>query len=280
MATENKFRQMLAQSSFRSVLLHQKIYKALTVAGSDPSGGAGIQADLKTFSAFDVWGSAVVTALTAQNTQRVSGIFPVSPEFIMRQMEMVIEDLGPQPVKTGMLPDTASIRAVMDVIQKYELKELVVDPVLVATSGDSLTNEKTLEDLKALIGLSLLVTPNLEEATALTGLEVKDLDGMKEAALVLYQLGVRHVLVKGGHLLDDATDLFFDGKEFVLLKEKKIPTGEIHGTGCTYSAAILSGLAKGMTVLDSVINAKIFITRAIRHSMEVGKGSRVLNFFA
>jgi len=267
---EKKIRQILAQRPFRSILIKPRVYKALTVAGSDPSGGAGIQADLKTFSTFDIFGSAVITALTAQNTTGVSGIYPVPADFIRQQLEMVLDDLGPQPIKTGMIPAPESIEAVCGCIDRFGLKDLVVDPVLVATSGDSLVVAPTLEPLKALIGRALLVTPNLAEAEALVGQEVKDLDGMKEAAMQIYQLGVRNVLVKGGHLLDDATDLFFDGKEFVLLKERKLPIGDTHGTGCAYSAAIVAGLSKGMPLRDAVINGKIFITRALKFALEVG----------
>lgn len=279
MAGDRKYRQIFAQRPFRSILVRPKVSKALTVAGSDPSGGAGIQADLKTFTSFEVYGSAVITALTAQNTVRVGGIHTIPPEFIRLQMEMVLDDLGIQPLKIGMLPTSEAIQAVLDVIGKYQLKELVVDPVLVATSGDDLVTGDTLQSLKKLIGQALMVTPNLAEATRLSGLEVKDMDGMKEAALQIYQTGVKTVLVKGGHLLDDATDLFFDGKEFILLKEKKIPMKECHGTGCAYSAAITAGLAKGMPVLDALINAKIFVTRALKFAVEVGQGAKVLNFF-
>ena len=276
---EKKIRQILAQRPFRSILVKPRVYKALTVAGSDPSGGAGIQADLKTFSTFDIYGSAVITALTAQNTVSVSGIFAIPADFIRQQMEMVLDDLGPQPLKTGMIPDGPAIEAVIGCIDRFGLKDVVVDPVMVATSGDSLVLESTLEPLKALISRALLVTPNLAEASALVGQEIKDLDGMKEAALQIYQLGVRNVLVKGGHLLEDATDLYFDGKEFVLLKERKIPIGDTHGTGCAYSAAIVAGLSKGMPLMDAVINGKIYITRALKFAFEVGKGSKVLNFY-
>jgi len=278
MGNEKKLKTLLAQRPFRSILIKQTIYKAMTVAGSDPSGGAGIQADLKTFSVFDIFGSAVITALTAQNTQHVAGIFPASPSFIQEQMEMVLDDLGPQPVKTGMIPDSASIRAIMDTIDKYKIKQVVVDPVMAATSGDSLVLGDTLDTLKELISRSLLVTPNLMEASQLSGVDVSNLDGMKEAALQIYGIGAKNVLVKGGHLSKDATDLFFDGKEFILLKEKKIPLGPTHGTGCAYSAAIIAGLSRGMQLMDAVINAKIFVTRALKFAIEVGHGAKVLNF--
>lgn len=275
---KKKLKEILPTRPFRSILIKPRIYKALTVAGSDPSGGAGIQADLKTFANFEVYGSAVITALTAQNTAQVGGILPVAPDFIRRQLEMVLDDLGPQPLKTGMIADSASIRVVREEIARRGLREVVVDPVLVATSGDALVTEDTVNELKVLIGCALLVTPNLEEASKLTGVETRNLDDMKEAALQLYQTGVKNVLVKGGHLLEDATDLFFDGKEFVLLKERKLPGGPTHGTGCAYAAAITAGLAKGMPLLDAVINAKIFVTRALKFALEVGRGSRVLNF--
>jgi hydroxymethylpyrimidine/phosphomethylpyrimidine kinase len=279
MNAERKIKDLIdSHRPFRSILVKPRVYKALTVAGSDPSGGAGIQADLKTFSSFDVWGSAVITALTAQNTTGVDGIFPIDPDFIRRQLVMVLDDLGPQPIKTGMIPTMAAVEAVSAVVQQYRLKQLVVDPVLLATSGDALVAESTLDALRRLIGQALLVTPNLAEAAQLSGLVVSGFDEMKDAALQIYRTGVRNVLIKGGHMLDDATDLFFDGKEFILLKERRIPIGDTHGTGCTYAAAITAGLAKGMPLLDAVINAKIYITRALKFHLEVGKGSKVLNF--
>lgn len=274
-----KIRDLLKQRPFRSILIKPKVFKAMTVAGSDPSGGAGIQADLKTFTNFEVYGCAAITALTAQNTRGVGGIVPVEPDFIRRQVEMVLEDLGPMPVKTGMLADGKAVEAVIDCIDRHGLGQVVVDPVLVATSQDSLVLEDTRDALRRLIGKALLVTPNLEEAQALTGKDVHDAEGMREAALEIHRWGVRNVLIKGGHLTDDATDLFFDGAEFTLLTEKRIPGGQTHGTGCSYSAAITSGLAKGMTLLDAVINGKIFITRALKFALEVGGGARVLNFF-
>ncbi len=276
---EKRLKTILAQRPFRSILIKHKAFKALTIAGSDPSGGAGIQADLKTFSNFEVYGSAVITALTAQNTCGVGGILRVEPGFIRQQIEMVLDDLGVQPLKTGMIPDCESIRVVMDTIRRYRLKHVVVDPVMVATSGDSLVAEDTLDAMRQLMSAALLVTPNLEEASLLTGQNVQNLEEMKEAAIQIYQTGVKNVLIKGGHLLNDATDLLFDGKEFVLLKEKRIPIGPTHGTGCSYSAAITAGLSKGMPLLDAVINAKIFITRALKFALDVGKGSKVLNFY-
>jgi len=279
MNAERKIKNLIdSHRPFRSILVKPRVFKALTVAGSDPSGGAGIQADLKTFSSFDVYGSAVITALTAQNTTGVDGILTVEPDFIRRQLTMVLDDLGPQPLKTGMIPTTAAIDVIVAAVEQYKLKQLVVDPVLIATSGDKLVVETTLDALRRLMGHALLVTPNLSEAAQLSGLTLTTFDDMKDAAIQIYQTGVRNVLIKGGHLLDDATDLFFDGKEFVFLKEKRIPVGDTHGTGCTYSAAITAGLAKGMPLLDAIVNAKIYITRALKFHLDVGKGSKVLNF--
>jgi len=279
MNAERKIKNLIdSHRPFRSILVKPRVYKALTVAGSDPSGGAGIQADLKTFSSFDVYGSAVITALTAQNTTGVDGIFTVDPDFIGRQLTMVLDDLGPQPLKTGMIPTSAAIDVIAAAVEHYKLKQLVVDPVLIATSGDKLVVETTLDALRRLMGKALLVTPNLSEAAQLSGLTLVTFDDMKDAALQIYQTGVRNILIKGGHLLDDATDLFFDGKEFIFLKEKRIPVGDTHGTGCTYSAAITAGLAKGMPLLDAIVNAKIYITRALKFHLDVGKGSKVLNF--
>jgi hydroxymethylpyrimidine/phosphomethylpyrimidine kinase len=193
-------------------------------------------------------------------------------------MELVFDDLGPQPVKTGLLVDNEGIQTVLDVLKTYNVRQLVVDPVMMDTQEDG-SGEEIIPKLKELMSIGLLVTPNLAEATRLTGERISGIDTMKEAALHIYGFGAKNVLVKGGHLADEATDLFFDGKEFVLLTEKKIPLGEVHGTGSAYSAAITAGLSKGMQLLDAIINAKIFVTRALKFSIEVGQGAKVLNFF-
>jgi hydroxymethylpyrimidine/phosphomethylpyrimidine kinase len=278
MANEKKFKHILAQRPFRSILVKQKVYKSLTVGASDPSGGTGVQADLKTFAAFDVYGSTVITALTAQNTLNWGGVLPVNGDFIRKQIELVFDDLGIQPVKTGLLVDKDGIQTILDVLKSYDVRQLVVDPVLMEAEVDGRT-EEILPKLKELISVGLLVTPNLAEASRLTGEQINGIDTMKEAALHIYGFGAKNVLIKGGHLVDEATDLFFDGKEFVLLTEKKMPLGEVHGTGSAYSAAITAGLSKGMQLLDAIINAKIFVTRALKFSIEVGHGAKVLNFF-
>ncbi|MBN2432077.1 MAG: bifunctional hydroxymethylpyrimidine kinase/phosphomethylpyrimidine kinase [Acidobacteria bacterium] len=278
MANEKKLKHILAQRPFRSILIKPKVYKALSVGASDPSGGTGIQADLKTFAAFDVYGSTVITALTAQNTAQWGGVEAVSGHFIRRQMELVFDDLGVQAVKTGLVTEADGIRTVLDVLKTYSVRQLIVDPVMLAPEQAAAADD-IVPSLKELISYGLLVTPNLAEATRLTGEKIDDIDAMKEAALHIYGFGVKNVLIKGGHLVDEATDLFFDGKEFILLTEKKLPLGEVHGTGSAYSAAITAGLSKGMQLLDAIINAKIFVTRALKFSIEVGQGAKVLNFF-
>jgi hydroxymethylpyrimidine/phosphomethylpyrimidine kinase len=252
---------------------------ALTIAGSDSGGGAGIQADLKTFAAFRVYGTSVITAVTAQNTLGVQGIYSLPPEFVAQQLDSVLSDLRPQAVKTGMLANREIIQVVAAKLKGYQIENLVVDPVMVAKSGDLLLTEDAQSEIKGeLLRLVLLITPNLYEASILSGLEVKDLEEMRRAAQVIYNLGVPWVLIKGGHLEgDEATDLLYDGEKFEVFRTPIIKTPNTHGTGCTYSAAIAASLAKGLEVREAVRRAKDYITRAIEGAFSLGQGHGPLN---
>ena len=250
------------------------MYKALTIAGSDSGGGAGIQTDLKTFAALGVYGTSVITALTAQNTIGVHGIHTVPPEFIVRQLDAVLSDIPVQAAKTGMLGETDAIMAVTGALTKYRITNLVVDPVMVAESGDRLLKEVAVAALRDhLLPLALVVTPNLPEAEVLLGRKIETVDDMAAAAKDIRLLGPRYVLVKGGHLPgDDMVDIFYDGKTIHSFAEKKLDTVHTHGTGCTYAAAIAAHLAKGLPPLDAVSRSKQFITEAISHGICVGSG--------
>ncbi len=249
------------------------MYKALTVAGSDSGGGAGIQADLKTFAALEVYGTSALTAVTAQNTAGVQGVVELQPEFVAQQMDAVLADIGADAVKTGMLASAPIVRAVAAKIREYGIRRLVIDPVMVAKGGDHLLQPSAVGALKdELLPLGLVVTPNLAEAEVLTGLKVRDIEEMQAAAAALHALGAANVVVKGGHLEGDAIDLLYDGKEFTALPAPRIPTKNTHGTGCTFSAAVAAGLARGLPVPAAVAQAKAFITGAISEAFPVGSG--------
>ncbi len=256
------------------------IPKALTIAGSDSGGGAGIQADLKTFTAFQVFGSSVLTAVTAQNSLGVQGIVNLPPEFVAQQLDSVLGDLGTDAAKTGMLSTAGIIQAVAAKLREYRIEKLVVDPVMIAKSGDPLLRPDAREALlREILPLALVVTPNLHEAEALAEIPVKDREGMEEAARRIHRLGPRAVLVKGGHLKDEAVDLLFDGRAVTPFSAERIPTPHTHGTGCTYSAAIAAGLARGSSLPEAVARAKDYVTRAIREGFAVGKGVGSLKHF-
>lgn len=250
------------------------MYKALTIAGSDSGGGAGIQTDLKTFAAHGVYGTSVITALTAQNTKGVHGIHAVPADFVACQMDAVLSDIPVQAAKTGMLGEAEIIATVAQALTGHRIVNLVVDPVMVAQSGDRLLKEDAVATLRdKLLPLAAVVTPNLPEAAVMLGREINTVDDMETAAREIRLMGPRYVLVKGGHLAGtDMVDIFFDGKEMHRLTEKKLDTIHTHGTGCTYAAAITAGLAKGLTPLDAVTRGKQFITSAIAHGICVGSG--------
>jgi len=255
--------------------------RILTIAGSDSGGGAGIQTDLKTITVLGGYGMSVITALTAQNTVGVQAVFELPLEFIERQIDSVIEDIGVDAVKTGMLSNSAIVSLVASKIKQYRLKRVIVDPVMVAKSGDPLLKEEAQKALREeLIPLAFVVTPNLPEASVLAGFKVKNLDTMKEAAQKIYDLGAKNVLIKGGHLEGDILDLLFDGKTFYEYPAPRIPTKNTHGTGCTFASAIATELAKGVTVQTAVKRAKAFMTTAIRFSLPLGKGHGPTNPYA
>jgi len=258
----------------------RKIYKALTIAGSDSGAGAGIQADLKTFAALGVYGTSAITAITAQNTVGVTQILELAPEMVAAQIDAVMEDIGADALKTGMLANTAIIQVVAAKIQEHGLKNLVVDPVMVAKGGDLLLRPEAIDTLRRrLIPLATVVTPNLPEAIELTGIQCSRLPEIKEAARRIVSMGAKSVVIKGGHRRGPATDLFYDGKKFRQLTSPRIRTANTHGTGCTFSAAIAAGLAKGATLEGAVAEAKRYITAAIRKGFAIGSGHSPVHHF-
>lgn len=252
---------------------------ALTIAGSDPGGGAGMQADLKTFHRFGVYGTAVLTLVTVQNTTRVSRVEVLDAGLVAEQLDAVLEDLPPGAVKTGALGSAA----IMDVIATRNFPgPLVVDPVLLSTHGTALADANALPALVRLLARTALVTPNLAEAALLSGLEVSSLPQMREAALRIADLGPSAVLIKGGHLPDDsaAVDLLYCGRRFTEFPAPRHATRHTHGTGCTYSAAITALLARGLSLEAAVAGAKRFIDEAIRTNPGLGHGHGPLNHWA
>jgi hydroxymethylpyrimidine/phosphomethylpyrimidine kinase len=254
------------------------VAKALTIAGSDSGGGAGIQADLKTFMALGVYGTSVLTAVTAQNTLGVQGVVELPPEFVAQQFDSVLSDIGTHAAKTGMLSSIPLVQVVGTKIKEYNVRQLVVDPVMVAKGGHPLLREEARQALvDALLPLALVVTPNLHEAGLLASMEVKDRPTMEEAARRIKALGPAYVVVKGGHLEHEACDLLFDGSSFRSYDAPKLNTVCTHGAGCTFSAAIAAGLAKGLTVENAVSAAKIFVSRAMAAGVLIGQGHAPLN---
>jgi hydroxymethylpyrimidine kinase / phosphomethylpyrimidine kinase / thiamine-phosphate diphosphorylase len=247
--------------------------RILTIAGSDSGGGAGIQADLKAITLLGGYGMSVLTALTAQNTTGVQAIHEIPASFVEAQIDSVLSDIGVDAIKTGMLMNGEIVEVVSKKIRQYGVQKVVVDPVMVSKSGAPLLRKDAQDALiKKLIPLAWVVTPNLMEASALTGLKVNSLEGMKKATYRIYKLGAKHVVVKGGHLKGMAIDLLYDGKKFVEMERPRIETKNTHGTGCTFASAIATFLARGDTVLEAARKAKTFITMAIQFSLSLGKG--------
>ena len=252
--------------------------KALTIAGSDSGGGAGIQADLKTFMALGVYGTSVLTAVTAQNTLGVQAVVELPPEFVAQQFDSVLADIGTDAAKTGMLSSIPLVRVVSQKIQEHQLRRLVVDPVMVAKGGHPLLREEARRVLvEALLPLALVVTPNLYEAGLLAGMEVNDRASMEEAARRIKALGPLAVVVKGGHLEQEACDLLFDGHSVRTYVSAKLQTVCTHGAGCTFSAAITAALATGQEVAEAVATAKAFVTKAMAAGFLIGRGHAPLN---
>ena len=251
---------------------------ALSIAGSDCSGGAGIQADIKTMTMHGVYAMSVITALTAQNTVGVRGIQESAPGFLRQQMDAVFEDIYPDAVKIGMAPSSELIRIIADRLQYYKAKNIVVDPVMVATAGSVLMNNDAVQTLvEELLPIATLVTPNIPEAEVLSGLKIETNEDMAEAAR---QIGDRYhcsVLLKGGHSMNDANDLLYENGNFTWFEGKRIDNPNTHGTGCTLSSAIASNLAKGYTLVESVQMAKNYISGALAAMLDLGEGSGSMN---
>jgi len=256
------------------------IPKALTIAGSDSGGGAGIQADLKTFSAFRVFGMSVITAVTAQNSLGVQGVENLPPAFVALQLRSVLSDFGAGAAKCGMLSTAPIIEAVAATLADDPVEKLVVDPVMVAKSGDALLQPIARQALiERVLPLALVVTPNLPEAESLAGIPVASRPDMEEAARRIHRLGPRYVLVKGGHLKGEAIDVLWNGKAFTAFRAPRIDSANTHGTGCTLSAAIAAGLARGQAIGDAIRDAKAYVTRAIREGFAAGRGVGQLRHF-
>ena len=255
----------------------------LTIAGSDSSAGAGIQADLKTFAALGVYGASAVTAVTAQNTLGVAEVFTLPPDVVRSQIECIVQDLSLSAVKTGMLSTAEIVLVVAQIIGPLPHPNLVVDPVITATSGArrTLLAQEAVSTLKThLLPIASIVTPNVAEATTLSGISVTSPATAREAAQRIFDLGAKAVVVKGGHLEGkDAVDVLFDGRTFTEYSAPRFSGDFIHGTGCTFASAIAAGLALGDDLAAAVDRAKRYVTGAIEHAIPVGRGARVLNHF-
>ncbi|MFQ5788085.1 MAG: bifunctional hydroxymethylpyrimidine kinase/phosphomethylpyrimidine kinase [Thermodesulfobacteriota bacterium] len=266
------------------------MYKVLTIAGSDSCCGAGVQADLKTINKLGAYGTCAVTAITAQNTLGVSSVFAIPASFVGQQIDTVVSDLGTDAVKTGMLANEEIVEIVCDMAKKYNLKKMLVDPVIKSQKGERLLSPEGVNKLRSdLIPLSCLVTPNIPEAEVLTDRKIKNLSDTKDAARAIHEQGAEKVLIKGGHGMiqgdgsDNAStgeviDMFYDGKSFQHFRGERLNTENVHGTGCIYSAAIATGLAKGNDMISSITIAREFITKIIKGSTALGKGYRLAHF--
>jgi hydroxymethylpyrimidine/phosphomethylpyrimidine kinase len=253
---------------------------AMTIAGSDSGGGAGIQADLKTFAALGVFGTSAITAITAQNTREVRDALPLPPALVAEQMRAVIDDIAPRAAKTGMLANRIIIRAVVEVLRDHPDLPVVVDPVAFTSTGYPLLEADAMGALlNELIPLATLITPNLREAAALAGISVQNDDEMRRAAETLLEKGARAVLVKGGHREDSADDLFMDGSGETWFRAKHIDTYHTHGTGCSLSAAIAAGLARELPLHEAIARAKTFVHRGLLEGYPVGEGRSPINHF-
>lgn len=255
--------------------------KALTIAGSDCSGGAGIQADLKTFSAHGVFAMSVIVSVVAENTQRVIDIQDITPDMIRKQIDAVFEDIDVDAVKIGMLSEEKCMYAVAEGLKKYKPNNIVVDPVMYAKGGCPLMNPEAIDVLiKEIIPLADIITPNIPEAEKIAGIKIENIDDMKKACQIIYNMGTKAVLVKGGHgESENSIDILFDGKDFHSYSSERINTKNTHGTGCTLSSAIASNLALGRTMAQAVLKSKQYVTTAIKHSLAIGKGHGPTNHF-
>jgi len=257
------------------------IKKVLTIAGSDSGGGAGIQADLKTITVLGAFGMRVITALTAQNPPGVHAVHEGPPDFVAAQFDAVASDIGVDAAKTGMLPSTAIMEVVADKVRQYGIRKLVVDPVMVAKGGASLMAPEARATLiKTLLPLALVVTPNIPEAEVLTDVVIASVSDMRAAARIIHELGVPNVVVKGGHLPNGAVDVLYDGREFYEFPFHRLATGDTHGTGCTFSAALATGLAGGLTVRESLAVTEDYMAAAVGNALRIGAGHGPTNHLA
>jgi len=259
-------------------------FKVLCVGGSDSGGGAGVQADLKAVSACGCYGLTVITALTAQNTRGVQNIFPVPQTFIMAQLDSVLSDIGADALKTGMLLTAGAVDAVAGKIRQYKLHLVVVDPVMIAKGGRTMMKEAArLALIKKLLPLTFVITPNIPEAESLAQINIKSISAMKKAAAIIWRLGVKNVVIKGGHLPGSRTsgsiDILYDGEQYFEFSSDRIETKNTHGTGCTFASVLASGLAQGKNILPAVEQAKKMVTQAIVNSLSLGKGHGPVNIF-
>ncbi|MBO9128833.1 bifunctional hydroxymethylpyrimidine kinase/phosphomethylpyrimidine kinase [Bacillus sp. 165] len=261
-----------------------KVNRALTIAGSDSGGGAGIQADLKTFQELKVYGMTVITAITAQNTLGVQGVYPVPVEGIQEQLQSIADDLKPNAVKLGMLFSSEIISLVAEQLSEYKWKNIVLDPVMIAKGGAALLQKEAVTALQEkLLPLATVITPNIPEAEVITGMQIVTIEDSKEAAKQLHTWGAQYVVMKGGHATyqgEEVVDLLFDGETFLEFKSPRINSIQTHGSGCTFAAAITAELAKGYTIYQAVEEAKSFITKAIEHELNIGSGHGPTNHFA
>lgn len=254
--------------------------KVLSIAGSDCSGGAGIQADLKTFSAHGVFGMSVIVSVVAENTSRVIDIQDVKPDMIEKQIDAIFEDIDVDAVKVGMLSQPDCMKAVAEKLKQYTPANVVIDPVMYAKNGCPLMNPGAIDTLiKTVLPLADLLTPNIPEAEQIAGIEINNVDDMKKSAVEIYKMGCKNVLVKGGHATGNALDILFDGNKFYSFDAQRIETKNTHGTGCTYSSAIASNLALGFELQEAVHRAKEYVTIAIQHSLSIGKGNGPTHHF-
>lgn len=254
--------------------------KVLTIAGSDCSGGAGIQADLKTFAAHGVYGMTVIVSVVAENTFHVIDMQDITPELIEKQIDAVFEDIGVDAVKVGMLSHSCCMEAVERKLMEYRPQHVVIDPVMVAKNGCPLIDPNAVDTLiHRILPLADVLTPNIPEAEKIAGFQITSTGDMEQAAKCIYELGAKNVLVKGGHATGDALDILYDGERFYHFSAERINTKNTHGTGCTYSSAIASNLALGLPLEEAVKRAKEYVTTAIRHSLAIGKGCGPIHHF-
>tara|TARA_Y100001960_G_C14772625_1_gene881078 strand:+ start:2812 stop:3603 length:792 start_codon:yes stop_codon:yes gene_type:complete len=254
--------------------------KSLTIAGSDSGGGAGIQADLKTFASLGVYGTSAITAVTSQNTLGVTDIIDIPTKSVISQIEAVISDIGTDSIKTGMLSNSSIVNSVASFITQNKLKKVIVDPVMISKSGHKLLPESAIKSMiEMLIPISYIITPNIPEASIISNTEINSIESAKIAAKKIVNLGAANCIVKGGHFSGPPIDVFFDGKKYEIFKSKRIDTKNTHGTGCTFSAAIAAYVAKGENIISAISKSKEYINSAIQTNFIIGQGHGPLNHF-